>query len=77
MVIIMVIIIYHLHHHHHIELEMDAAFVMLLSQTDNSPSKFDKFEMLSGGKVEVIVKFGQSDTNILYLDGTPLKLTLG
>ena len=56
---------------------MDAAFVMLLSQTDNSPSKFDKFEMLSGGKVEVIIKFGQSDTNILYLDGTPLKLTLG
>ena len=44
---------------------------MFLHKTDNSPSKFDKFEMLSGGKVEVIVKFEQSDTNVVFLDGPP------
>ena len=52
---------------------------MFLHKTDNSPSKFDKFEMLSGGKVEVIVKFEQSDTNVVFLDGPPFnscKLTL-
>ena len=47
---------------------------MFLPKTDKSPSKFDKFEMLSGGKVEVIVEFEQSDTNIVFLDETPLKL---
>ena len=45
---------------------------MFPHKTDNSPSKFDKFEMLSGRKVEVIVKFEQSDTNIVFLDGPPV-----
>lgn len=41
---------------------------MFLPKTDKSPSKFDKFEMLSGRKVEVIVKFEQSDTTAVFLD---------
>ena len=41
---------------------------MFPHKTDNSLSKFDKFEMLSGGKVEVIVKLEQSDTNVVFLD---------
>ena len=46
---------------------------MFPHKTDNSPSKFDKFEMLSGRKVEVIVKFEQSDTNVVFLDGPPFE----